>query len=296
MHKKSNTIILTALDFSPCAINALEYAIKSHADYNAKIVLVHAIQNKYFETFINKLIDKKKSKTKINIDKKFESILKNKMEYLNLNFEYEIITEFGSPLEIILKTIRKVKPFILIVGAKKTTTFIQKFFKNDTIKLIEQAKCPVIIVPEGVKYKKIERITFATDYKASDIMSIKNLTEQAKPFNIKIQIIHIAEGEYSKEFEEIMLKDFLYRVNKKTTYKEISYKLIEAENIDTIIKNQLTHKQTDLFSLSTSLHYGWLSKIVESKISKILKQSKVPIMAYHYKKTKDELYSQQLSD
>jgi len=289
--KNKKTIILTASDFSKCANNALDYAIKSYKDYNAKIILIHAISEGYVENNIEILVDKDPKITKINIERKLESILLNKMDKNNLTCDYEVITEFGLPLEIILKTIQKVKPFFIIMGAKKTTNFIENLFKNDTINVIEQAKCPVVIIPEGVKYKKIQRITFATNYAASDILAIKHLAEQAKPFNIEISVLHISDKELTKNFEQTMLNDFKNKVGKKTSYKNITYNLIEGENIDEIIKKHLTHKNTDLFALSTSLHYGWLSNLFENRVTKILQQSKVPIMAYHYKGEKDNLYS-----
>src|ERR1035437_7884462 len=143
--KNKKTIILTASDFSKCAKNALDYAIKSYKDYNAKIVLIHALSEGYVENNIEILVDKDPKITKNNIERKLESILLNKMKKNNLTCDYEVITEFGLPLEIILKTIQKVKPFFIIMGAKKTTSFIENLFKNDTINVIEQATCPVII-------------------------------------------------------------------------------------------------------------------------------------------------------
>ena len=288
--KNKKTIILTALDFSKCASNALDYALKSYKDYNAKIIVLHALQKGYIEKNIEKLVDKDPKITKFNIDKKIGTILSNKIKKYNSECEYEIITEFTPPVDLIIKTIKKAKPFFVIMGAKKTTNFIQNLFKNDTIKVIEQAKCPVVIIPEGVKYKKIEKITFATNYNASDIISIKNLVEQAKPFNIEIMILHISDGELTNDFEQTMLNDFKNKIRKKTLYKNITYKLIEGKSIEEIIEKQLTHKHTDLFALSTSLHFGWLSTILENRITKILQQSKVPVMAYHYKGEKDNLY------
>ncbi len=292
--KNKKSIILVALDFSKCSENALDYTIKSYREYNAKIVLVHAIQENYTEPSIKKLIDKDKKKTKENISKKLEDILLKKLKKTSSRCEYEIITEFGPPLETILKTIRKVKPFFVIIGAKKTIGFMQRFFRNDTIKVAKQTKFPVVIIPEDAHYKKIKRITFATNYNLSDIKSIKNLAEQAKPYNIEIIVLHISDGEFDIEFEDLMINDFNKKVSKRVHYKNISYRIIEGDNIDEIIKHYLTQKNTELFAFATCINNGRHLDLLENRVSKIIPQSPIPLMAYHYKGEKDFLYTKKI--
>lgn len=294
--KNNDRTILTALDFSKSALNAVDYALKSHTDYNAKIVFLHAIQNGYIETNIEDLVDKDPRITQYKIENKLRSIISDRIKKLNSKCEYELITEFESPLNLILKTIKKIKPFFLILGAKKTTSFVQNLFKNDTIKIIEQAKCPIIVIPEKVPYKKIQRITFATNYNASDILSIQSLAEQAKRFHVEILVLHVSDGDLTSDFELTMLHDFKNKVSKSTSYKNITYKLIQGNSFEEIIPKQLTHKKTDLFALSASPHNGWFSNLIENRITKILQQSKVPVMAYHYKGEKDNLYLTKFKD
>lgn len=294
--KNEKNVLLTALDFSKSSDNALDYALKSYKDYNAKIVFLHAIQNGYIEPQIEKLVDEDPKVTKYNIENKLQMIVSKKMKKYKSKCEYEIITKFSLPLDLILETLKKIKPFFLILGAKRTTSFIQNLLKNDTIKIIEQAKCPVIIVPEGVHYKKIQRITFATNYNGSDIMSIQNLAEQANRFQVKLLVLHISDGELTIDFELAMLNDFKNKVSKATSYKNITYKLIEGTNFEEMVKQELRPKKTDLFALSASLHSSWFSNLIENRITKILQQSKVPVMAYHYKGEKDNLYLTKLKD
>ncbi|OFY85183.1 MAG: hypothetical protein A3F72_05235 [Bacteroidetes bacterium RIFCSPLOWO2_12_FULL_35_15] len=294
--KSEKNLILTALDFSKCSDNALNYALKSYNDYNAKIIFLHAIQSGYIETNIEKLVDKDPKITKHNIENKLQTIISKKIKKYKSKCDYEIITEFSLPLDLILKTLHKVKPFFILLGSKKTISFVQNFFKNDTIKIIEQAKCPVIVIPEGVHYKKIQRITFATNYNGSDIISIQNLAEQANRFKVELLVLHISDGELTIDFELAMLNDFKNKVSKVTSYKNIAYKLIEGSDFDDIIKQELIPKKTDLFALSASLHHTWFSNLIENRITKILQQSKVPVMAYHYKGEKDNLYLTKLKD
>lgn len=294
--KNEKNIILTALDFSQSSYNALDYALKSYKDYNAKIIFLHAVQNGYIEPNIEKFVDEDPKTTKYNIEKKLHSIITKKIKKYNSKCEYELITEFSLPLDLILVMLKKVKPFFLILGAKRTTSFVQNLFKNDTIKIIEQAKCPVIVVPEGVHYKTIKRITFATNYNGSDIMSIQNLAEQANRFQVELLILHISDGELTIDFELTMLNDFKNKVSKATSYKNITYKLIEGTNFEEIIRQELTPKKTDLFALSANLNSSWFSNLIENRITQVLQQSKVPVMAYHYKGEKDNLYLTKIKD
>lgn len=294
--KNKKNVLLTALDFSKSSDNAIDYALQSCKDYNAKIVFLHAIQNGYIEPQIEKLVNEDPKVTKYNIENKLQMIVSKKMKKYNSKCEYKIITEFSLPLDLILKTLKKIKPFFLILGTKRTPSFIQYLFKNDTIKIIEQAKCPVIIIPEGVHYKIIQRITFATNYNGSDIISIQNLAEQVNRFQVELHVLHISDSELTIDFELAMLNDFKNKVSKATSYKNITYNLIEGTNFEEIIKQELRPKKTDLFALSSSLHSSWFSNLIENRITKILQQSKVPVMAYHYKGEKDNLYLTKLKD
>lgn len=279
------------MNFSKSSYNALDYAIKSSKEYGAKIILLHAIQKIYPQKSIQNLIVEDNSFTKKNIDAKLIKLLISKMKKNEMECEYELISEFGTPFDVIQKAIEKIKPDYVILGEKKANSKIDTLFRDNTFKISTQSRNQIIIIREGVSYKKINKIVFATDYHERDINAIRNLAEIAKPYEIKILVLHVSDGDLTTDFEETMLNDFGNKIRRQIKYDNISFQLIEGKNIINELGKYVNKKYADLFALTTNFH-SWLNNLIGNNItSQMLQQTKIPLLIYYYKEEGDLLYT-----
>ena len=63
-----------------------------------------------------------------------------------------------------------------------------------TKRIVNKTKCPVLIVPEGSIFKKIDKIAFGTDFSLDDFEVIGNLLAFAKHFNASVTAVHVSEN------------------------------------------------------------------------------------------------------
>jgi len=155
---------------------------------------------------------------------------------------------------------------------------------SNTASVIEKATCPVIAVPESASFDGVKKITYATDYRESDIDALKKLIEIAKPFNARITILHASDEEFSRYSEETYLNDFKNKVKKKIRYDKISYKLIYGKYLPKALGEEIATSAPDLLAMSTQ-HRNAVEKFFGTSITKKMAfHSKIPLMAFHHKK------------
>ncbi len=271
--------ILIITDFSEDTKASLNYAIKTASKLKGRIILFHPFQiptldlslkngsrkNTTFKTETNKLLH--------SLCIKVETSSNNLCEYINK----ERVSD-----EIILETIRKKKiglVFLLVrdeVGIKKT------LLGNTTSTIIEKAYCPVIAVPLKIIHKKIKKITFASNYLATDLFLLEQLVEIAKVFEAKIEILHISDYEFTTLSEKEYMNIFSAKIKDNIGYDKISFQLVYSTNIESRLKSYVNNKETDLLVLSHRKRGPLESLIWQSTTVKLTHQSKIPLMAFHH--------------
>jgi nucleotide-binding universal stress UspA family protein len=198
--------IITPTDFSDISLNAVNYAADMAVALNASLLVLHAQElpltlkfssvPDYDENAEEKLCKLKqeltirtKNKIKIN-SKQVPGIIENELIKM---------CEYKNPLAVVMAT----------HGAS-----LQKllFVESITVYLSRNLKYPVIIVPEGKKFKPVHKILLATDLKDIDHLPIEKIISIITGFNATLDIVHvskIAEKSHSKSAEVWALNEYL---------------------------------------------------------------------------------------
>jgi nucleotide-binding universal stress UspA family protein len=275
--------LLVPTDLSKAADSAINFAIGFAQKEKAEIVLLHVFRLKVVfpadsgevdpmfaleeEETINKLLKKR--------CKQISDSKKVKCRY---------ITTTGLAVDEMIEASEKVKPDFIIMGTKGATGAKRVVLGSNASAVIEKAKCPVIAVPEGVKYSGLKKITYAADYHKADIDAIKKLVEIARPFRAAINILHIASGELLKAVEEPLMEEFVLKVMRKVDYTNISFQLIFGKNVEKELEKYINSNATDLLAMST-VHRSFLGKLFGSSVTKRMAyHADIPLLAFHHKR------------
>ncbi len=272
--------ILVPTDFSENAVNALYYAIEMAKAEKAKLILLHV----YHMDYANQQLQANPKKDEITeAEKRSDKQLKGlftKVAHAG-KVKCEMVSKLDLAVDGILATAEEKNVDLIIMGTKGASGLGKFLFGSNTASVIEKASCPVIAVPEGATYQSLKKITYATDYHASDLSVIKQLAEMADPLKAQITILHIYEKDEAKAKEE--MTRFELEIGKKINYENISYQVISGSNTEEALEKYLKSEATDLLVLCTHKRDS-LDKLFGSSITKKLAyQTKVPLMAFHYK-------------
>ncbi|MBC7913667.1 MAG: universal stress protein [Pyrinomonadaceae bacterium] len=277
-----NILVLT--DFSDRARSAAEYAVQVAAHVKANVLLCHALE--LTEQLTYPLAD--------HLILKNQAMKRLKEVGIHLN---ELISKNGDPdlfrptityfndldmlTDVADKVILNYKIDLVVIGSHKTSSMARFFSGSHTNDILDDLKCPILLVPENVTYRPVQNIAYATDLTFNNSKVIGYLAKIASLFGAKIFIDHISpldlpltilekEVEYSvKEQMDKINVDLTYRTIKGVNITKGLLEISDPEKVDILT---LVHKRYDFFE-----------GLFHSSVSKQLAHTtKVPLLVMPY--------------
>ena len=184
--------ILFPTDFSPAAHNAYQYAIALAEDVGAMIELMHVYSSSFKPTDLYLSLDETR---KLRVERQAE--MQAKMEAFCNHYDF---TNVGDKLvypgvftdqEIVERTRKGVD--LVIMGTKGERNPINKLMGSVTTRLMMNAACPVLAVPQNAMYQGIETIVYATSFEANDEHFLKQLINFGNKVKAKINFLHVTD-------------------------------------------------------------------------------------------------------
>ena len=259
--------ILVPTDYSTNAHQALKYAMELAEKTGAKIILLHIY---YLPIYVGDLPVDPIAEESLRIDAK-ESLETYRKEHASSspNIEIECVVKAGKIIETIVKEAKERNIDMIIMGTKGASGISEVIFGSNTEEVIVKTKVPLLAIPENGVYKGISNIVFSTNYHFSDLDVIEQLCEVAKLFNAHITVVHIGDGEFKHEFEYNMLDSFRAKVKERISYENVSFKLIEGNDVYQGLNNFVHENKTDILCLSSHKN-GLFNRLFGKSITKRL--------------------------
>jgi nucleotide-binding universal stress UspA family protein len=184
--------IIVAVDYSTISENAAKYALSIAAAGKSRVTLVNGthiplVSDVQFD--ITASLDAMHAESKVNM-KNFASKLRKKFSGVKIT---EVV-EVGFVGEIIRKMAKKSDSSMVVMGIGKYDKFSEVVFGSTSTALAGTVGIPVIIVPEGYKYRPIGRMCLAFDgNKVPANTGIKSVADIAATFGSKMYYAHVMD-------------------------------------------------------------------------------------------------------
>lgn len=281
--------IAVATDLSEKSAFILEKAAKLAELTQSKLTILHVIQKKTSDKFIDKLLAEHLPRSLwLSTEEYLENLLQEKIYGLasyKLDINKALIYE-GKPAKKILQYVRKNKVDLLIMGAHGDLSVREYFVGTTAEHIANKIACPTLIIKNKID-KFPSKILVATDFSDASKNAL-NFLIQLFP-NSKPQLIHVGDYEYQdllerEKKEERISKDKLVKIKKaiylyldakmKKFIKGYSNKLAKRPyyilmgNAGEVIVNEAHKKNKDLIVMGTQghgrLHYLFLGSVANS--------------------------------
>ncbi|MEO5649549.1 MAG: universal stress protein [Ginsengibacter sp.] len=229
---------LIPIDFSDTSLNAARYAVQlTMAIPDAQIILYHVYGKISFAT----LTSKEEGSRQLVTESELEEV-KNKIA---ISGKENIIyaAEDGSFAE-------NIKDFVLgnyidmvIMGITGSSRITQVFMGTNTLNVIRNVSCPVMIIPPDAKFTGLKKVVFVSDFKDVarttpfpalkevlstfrphvDILNVdsEHYVELTDEFKIERQAMEEKLNEYNPHFSFLRAFDFLDGISSFVETKEI---------------------------------------------------------------------------
>ena len=184
--------IIAATDFSPASHNAVLYAADLAMSLHASLLLYHTVENtvalseasmlytgEYFPDESLCMLEELKDELLLYTHQQED--IKFKLRFGNINNELDQLCY-------------EEKPFLMVMAATKKTTFERLVSGSNTLTESHYCTVPLLLIPENVSFKKINKIAVATQFcNVCDTMPLQQLTYYLRQFNVEIEIINVAK-------------------------------------------------------------------------------------------------------
>lgn len=203
--------------------------------------------------------------------------LKDKLEETSIRFE---VLEHISVSEGVLTKVKELSPDLLLVGMKDDHTARGVFSGSIAKALVEKVSCPLLIVPNTKRFKKIKTIVYATDFEEGDIFALQSLVEIARPFNAKIKIVHVpTEHVYAGKDRMEWFKEMLHE---KITYKKMDLQMIFYDKVYEGLRTYIEKNKADMITLLEREDHGFFRKLFHKDLVKKMESKiSIPILSFN---------------
>jgi len=268
---------LVPTDFSDTAKNAARYAVEMASNVPGASLVLYNVYDKLSPGVDGTpLTETDEDRTTVlnaalaNLEIELHEISSVKIEY---------VAEQGSSLvDSIEKYVRYNGINLVIMGITGSTRLEQIFIGSNALNMAREGVCPVIIVPPKARYRKIENVVLASDFKnvktTTPVSQIKGVLDAFKP---NLHIVNVDSEHYVELTEEFKKEkgwfEKLFAEYNPQFYFIRMYDFLEA------ISNFTVDKQIDLIVTVPRKHSFLRGLYKTSHTKKLAYHSHIPIVA-----------------
>lgn len=253
--------ILLPTDFSKNSINAIKYAVNLFEDIECSFYILNVQKASSFisddlmsvstsATIYNTLVDAaKKSITNI--------ILQINKNFKNENHTFHSIVDYDNFIDAINQTSKIHGIDLIIMGTKGASGIEKVVFGSNTVHVLQRCDLPVLVIPEGCKFKKWDTVAFASSFRSTYLLNdLIPLQELVLLCHSKLKILHVVE-DYN--FEE--------RRNENVEFFESNFPQVVFErimpndkNIYNVVHEYIVKNEVKMIAMVGKKH-AFLSKL-----------------------------------
>lgn len=267
--------ILVPTDFSDAARNASEYAVEYAKEFGYNILLCHIYHLPVMSVPEEPMLVMENPKT---LRRNHLQSLEEEAVLLSKNTDVKIdctVAE-GFAVDEILQIESEVKPSFIVMGMETEGTFSELIIGSIATDVIRKTKTPIILIPERAKFKKIEKITLAYDYKLKqEVNTLQPLKELINLTAATFHILNVGNENPEQNPEKAIAAIKLENYFSGMTY---SSHFIESDDFTAGVNQFIESSQTDLIAMIPHKHNFLERLFKESHTKKIAFHSNVPLL------------------
>lgn len=271
--------LLCPTDFSKSSNEAVEYAAKICHKSNAKLVLLNVTEMPPMgmDNYITELHLKELNEY---ADKQLGVLVETINTTFNNEVEIEIKSLLGDPVNEIIDYSTNNNFDMVVMGTKRPTGLEEFLFGSYTSTIfVSKLELPTLTIPEGMHYRDIKKIVYATDYQEGDSHAIEQLVEIARKLDASIDFLHISKKD--DEESNRLFEVFREVTTQFTKYDKLSFHNIVGKESMSLINDYVHENPTDMLALLKHKR-NYFQELFHNNVTKRLsKVLDIPLMVFH---------------
>lgn len=271
------THILTPVDFSETSTLAIEHAVFMAKIFNAKLSLVHVMEQlSYTDELGNFIISQEK----------MNDIVEERMNELSRSVHIEhgikqpaIFISTGNIADTIVRNAENIGADIIVMGTHGVSGWAEFFLGSNAYKVVTQANCPVLTIQRHAEKNGFSKILLPIDNSVSSRQKVQHAVEFAKHYGSVIHVaglITVDEPEVHKKFDVI-----LKQVNDYLKKHDVPFenKIIVGSNIAKMAMKYANEIRADLIMIMTEQEESVTGLLIGPYAQQVVNHSLIPVLS-----------------
>ncbi len=270
---------LVPTDFSDTAKNAARFAVQATAHIPGAVVILYHVYDKIVGGSDSSPLTVDDNDKKIVLNAALENLKGDLQQLSSVTIEFDA-EEGGSLIERLKRYVRHNAVDMVIMGITGATRLEQIFMGSNSLNMVREAVCPVMIVPPNATYKQIKNVMFASDFKNVDSTTPKaQLKAVLDVFKPDLHIVNVDDEHYVELTEEFKVER--NKLEKIFADYNPQFYFIRFYDFLDAISSFTADKNIDVI-LTVPRKHGFLTNLFKtSHTKKLAYHSHVPIVAVH---------------
>lgn len=275
--------ILFPTDFSNAAENAFVFALKLAKQLSAHITVVHIYRVPEISPWakvsgksdemndIVTLDEFDQFKSEIGILKRIAS--ENHLSDIDINYS---LRESEQVVPAIIKESDESRADIIIMGTTGASGLKEMLFGSVASKIMEAARCPVLLVPEKAFYKGILRIGMAINYRPEEKDLVNQALEITKKFGAHLYCFHVNVVDQNK------MKELTNQLHEEFENEyDISFHNYYSLDQERGILDYCKDEHMDMLVMRVRYHNRFREMISYNLAKKVAYHIQIPLLTFH---------------
>lgn len=139
--------------------------------------------------------------------------------------------------------------WMIVMGDKSKEGPVSRFiFGSNSNAVIDNASCPVLLIPEKAALKPVKKIVFATDLQRTELVAMLILEKLAELWESQITVLHVCDKTLSVE-EKVSHYSYYKKILGGIKYPHTNYLDVRGDHITDTIADYATKEKIDLIAI-----------------------------------------------
>ncbi|WP_183906869.1 universal stress protein [Rufibacter immobilis] len=266
--------ILVPTDFSGVAANALEYAVAMASVTKAHILLAHVVDIPAMAAAYEVNMGYISSQVLADCEKEMQTLVQRLRA--NVAVEVDGICTSGKLVAQVNEVVSKYKVDLVVMGSHGQSGLLDRLFGTNALAYMNNAHCPVLVVPPTATFKGIHNIAFAYDLDSESTFVLQQLFRLSAPFQAKVSIINCLS---ERQLNIVPDQPLLQYITEH--FAQENYCLVQRREDDVVtgILSFVQENQMDVLAVSTHERI-LLEQVLHTSVTKqLLFKTQVPLLA-----------------
>ncbi|WP_027067594.1 universal stress protein [Maribacter sp. Hel_I_7] len=193
------TRILLPTDFSENSLTAIRYGLTLYKDLKCSFFLLNSYMPPVYHTEylmgspaqigLGDIVQQNSQDNLENLKKKLEKEFENPLHTFTTHSALNVLSSE------VARTVEAEGIDVIIMGTQGATGAKEILLSTNTVHVIKNSKCPVLVIPSGFEYEVPEQILFPNDFEVSlNKESLASLLKIVNSHVSQVNVMHVYTG------------------------------------------------------------------------------------------------------